>query len=382
MKERKQRSSQPGNIRKRSENSYTIQVYLGRDEVTGKPRYKSKTVRGNKQTAQAELTRILHELNTGTYIEPSRVTVASYLTDWFTITNPTRSPKTNERYAELIRTQITPAIGKHELSKLKPAHIQSMYTHLQKEGRRDGKGGLSARTVLHIHRLLKRAMSDAVRWQHIPRNPCEPVTPPKPVKHQPNILTPEQMCILIAGLKSTRYYAPTLIAVSTGMRLGEICALRWSDIDMEQGIIYVQRSVEETRDGTRYKEPKTAKGRRSIHIPQETIALLQEWRDEQLAPDDLVCTELDGAPIHPSRLSHEFGNRLRLLGLPDARFHDLRHSHATFLLMMGVNPKVVQERLGHATVTITLDTYSHVVPSMQQAVAGIVGGLFRDNSKG
>ena len=177
-----------GHIKKRAKGSWSIVIDLGRD-ATGKRKQKWTTLRGTKKEAQAELTRLLNEINTGEYIEPSRMLVSEYLKRWLKdYAEPSVSPKTNERYAQIIRDNINPTLGNYQLSKLKPLYIQSFYTDCLTSGRKDGKGGLAAQTVLHFHRLLHRALSQAVKWQLLARNPVDAVEPPRPQRQEMNAI--------------------------------------------------------------------------------------------------------------------------------------------------------------------------------------------------
>ncbi|MFN3653514.1 MAG: tyrosine-type recombinase/integrase [Armatimonadota bacterium] len=365
-----------GHVRKRAKGSWTLWIDLGYDE-TGKRRQKTFTVKGNKREAEAELNRILNELNTGVYVQPAKLTVAEYLERWLTDYAQTNvSPKTLENYTEFVRKHLIPAFGNQLLAKLTPLHIQSYYTRAVQTGRRDGKGGLSARTVLHHHRVLREALQQAVKWQLLARNPADAVQPPRPGRTELGVLTVDQMRTLVTVVRETRLYIPILLAVSTGMRRGEILGLRWRDVDLAAGVISVRQSVQQTRSGLHFKEPKTQKSRRSLLLPSTVVAALVAHRQAQeqirqqvgAAYDDrdLVVAGPDGKPFSPAAFTQAFRLLVSRTDLPQVRFHDLRHSHATRLFQQGTHPKIVSERLGHSTVGITLDVYSHVLPGMQK----------------
>ena len=248
-------------------------------------------------------------------------------------------------------------------------------------GRLDGAGGLSASTVHHHHRVLRCALQRAVRWGLIASNPALLADPPRPRRPEIRILDEEDTKQLLMGLRGRPVYLATVIAVGTGMRRGEILGLQWQDIDLAKGVLRVTRTLGQTREGLRFGTPKTQRGRRQIHLPGFVVAALRDHWEARRATarprkDDLVVTLKCGRPWPPDSFSAEFVRQLEKAGLPRIRFHDLRHSHASLLLRLGVHPKVVSERLGHATVSFTLDTYSHLLPSMQaEAAAKVEGAL-------
>ncbi len=365
-----------GHIKKRAKDSWSIVLDLGRD-ATGKRKQKWSTVRGTKKEAQAELSRLLNEINTGEYIEPSRMLVSEYLKRWLKdYAEPSVSPKTSERYAQIIRDNINPALGQYQISKLKPLHIQSFYTDCLTSGRKDGKGGLSAQTVVHFHRLLRKAFLQAVKWQLLARNPVDAVEPPRPQRKEMNVIDEKETAQLLEKLTGSPLFVPVLMAVTTGLRRGEVLALRWKDVNLEEGRITINQSLEQTKDGLRFKSPKTERSRRQVPLPGVTIDIVKDHKRKQneerlrLGPvyqnGDLVFPRLDGSPMPPDSLSTNFAAFIRQSGMKHIRFHDLRHSHATQLLLQGVHPKIVSERLGHSNIGITLDTYSHVLPGMQE----------------
>ena len=391
-----------GHIRERGPGKWVIN-YDSPPGPDGRRRQKSLTINGSKKDAQRKLTEILHQLQTGTYVGASRTTVTDYLQQWLRDhASVNCSPKTHLEYANKVRDYVLPNIGNIRLQDLKPAHIVSMYQTLRTSGRVRPKSvaaeaegeeptvetGLSERTVLHVHRILHRAFKQAVLWELLLRNPCDAVVSPRPQKVEMRFLEPDQLTELLETAGGHCCYTAIVLAVSTGMRLGEICALRWQDIDMEEGFLSVRRSLEYTATtGMRFKPPKTGRSVRRIDLPMETVAQLRIAKGEQAEGrillgsgyqnNDLVCCQPDGQPFRPDQVSQYFSGLLKKACLPHVRFHDLRHSHATWLLKSGVHPKVVQERLGHATIGITLDTYSHVLPSMQVEAARKIDDLLR-----
>ena len=254
-------------------------------------------------------------------------------------------------------------------------------------GRKDGRGGLSAQTVVHFHRILHKALEQAVKWQLVARNVCDAVDVPRPQRHEMKALTEEETTRLLTAARETRLYVPILLAVATGMRRGEILALRWDALDLEAGTLSVSRSLEQTAGNLNFKAPKTDRSRRTVVLPRFAVVALQCHKGEQaklrllLGPGyqdhGLVVARADGSPWRPDVFSTEFGVLIRKTEVPPVRFHDLRHSHASQLFRAGIHPKIVSERLGHSGVGITLDTYSHLLPGMQEEAASKLDSAFR-----
>lgn len=374
-------------IEQRSPGSWSFRVDMGSD-ADGNRRQKRVTVRGTKEDARREYNRIHRELDTGEFVEPSKLTVAQYLEKWLTdYAKHNVTAKTLEGYSDFIRLHLVPAIGLLPLPKLQPLHIQAYYSKALESGRRDGKGGLSGRTVLHHHRVLKEALRQAVKWQLLARNPADAVEPPRAAKREMQVLGEADTGRLIDVARGTRLYIPILLAVTTGMRRGEILALRWEDLDLPAGTLAVRQAMERTRAGIAFKQPKTAKSSRVIALPDLLVSELIRHKGQQaeqrllLGPGyqdyRLVVAQPDGTPMSPHALSMEFTALLRRSGLPKVRFHDTRHGHASQLGRLGVPVKVISERLGHSTVAITLDLYSHVLPGMQEDAARKIDGALR-----
>jgi integrase len=377
-----------GFLKKRSAHSYTIVIYLGRDPATGKKRQKWHTVDGNKKKAEEELTRLLHELNTGTYIEPSKLTMKDYLERWLKdYAKGAVGKKTFERYEGIVRDHLVPELGTLVLTKLQPLHIQSCYTKWREGGRRDGReGGLSAQTILHHHRVLSEALHQAVRWQLVGRNVAEAVEPPTPEYREIQVLQEDEFVHLLDAAKGTRLYIPILLAGTTAMRRGEILAVRWRDVDFVSRLISVNRSLQETREGLFFKEPKPGRFR-TLDLLPFTAEALEAYRQAQgdakhaladgYEDNDLICCQDDGRLWAPSAFTSAYRDLLRRRKIPNVRFHNFRHSHATQLLRDGENPKMVSERLGHSRVAFTLERYGHVLPGMQKGAATRSDGKLR-----
>lgn len=379
-----------GHIHERSPGSFEVRYSRGKDALTGRYLVGTTTVRGTRRDAERELTRRLRTVDTGEHVDPTRVTMQQWLVSWLSSITPEVSPKTHERYEEIVRCYLITAFGKFRLSSLTSAHIQAVYSAWAVADRRDGRAGsLSARTRRHMHRVLRSALARAVEHQLLARNPADAFKKRLPKIERSEIATLDvnQTALLLHGLSRSRVYWPVLIALSTGMRRGEVLALRWKNVDLDRRSVRVMESLEQTKAGIRFKAPKSEKTR-VIALPEfaaDELRRLKRIQAEELlhigvaqTGETLLCCREDGAPKQPDSLTHEFTYQSsRIAGLPKVRFHDLRHTHATQLLLAGVHPKIAQERLGHSTITTTLDLYSHVTDSMQSEAAARLDAALR-----
>ena len=370
-----------GHITKRGKNSYSIAISMGKDATTGKYKYQWVSVKGTKKDAEKRLAELIYQLDNGTYIKPGKTTLAEYLERWLKEYSwPNLTPRTTEGYESIIRRHIIPALGKTPLIQLKPQQLQRYYSEKLSGGRYDGKGDLSRTTVSHHHTCLHRALKMALKWGLINRNPADAVTPPRPQRSEMHIMNEDDLHSFLEAAKKTAYYVLFYLALFTGMRRSELLALRWTDVDLLLCQIYVTRSLHHLRTGEIiFGAPKTTKGRRMVFLSPSTAQLLQEHKEKQeeqraalgmpLEDDDMVFSGLEGKPFLPDTVSHAWVKLVKRIGLEGIRLHDARHTHASLMLKQGVHPKVVQERLGHATISTTLDLYSHVAPGLQQAAA-------------
>jgi integrase len=249
-----------GHIRERSPGRWAIIIHVP-DPKTGKSRQKWHPFKGTKRQAQTEAARLISAVQAGSYLEPSKKTLATFLTEWLDHIKSQVTPKSHERYAGIINQNIIPALGAIHLTKLKPAQISAAYSTALANGRRDGTGGLSPRTVGHMHRVLKQALGQAMRWELLSRNPADAVDPPKVNWKPMQTYDLPQTAELIEAVRDTPLLIPTLLAVLCGLRRGEICALRWRNVDLDTGQISVVESLEQTKAGLRFKSPKSGKGR-------------------------------------------------------------------------------------------------------------------------
>jgi integrase len=371
-----------GHVRERSPGSWELRYPLSADPATGKRRTATATVRGNRKAAEKELRKLLSTLDTGEHVDPNRMVMRDWLNQWLVGVAPEVSPRTHELYDYVVSRFLLPALGNISLTKLGPSQIHNAFSALVVGGRKDGKpGGLAAQTRRHVHRVLSASLARAVEQQLLARNPCDALRRrlPKVERQELNILSVEQSARLLAEIKSRRVYWPVLIALATGARRGEILALRWRNVELDAGLVRIERSLEHTKDGLRFKTPKSGKSR-AVVIPAYAVEELRRLRREQseellrlgvrFGGDTLLGARADGEPMLPRSLTHEFAKVAgNAEGVPRVRFHDLRHSHATQLLAAGVHPKIAQERLGHASIGITMDLYSHASETMQADAA-------------
>ncbi len=267
----------------------------------------------------------------------------------------------------------------------RPLHIEELYANLLQEGRRYG-GALAPKTVRNIHIALRRSLADAHRFGLVPRNVAALVKPPAPVRAELSTWTAEEMRQFLAAVADDRLMPAFRLLASTGMRRGEVLGLRWSDVDLARSRLRVNRSFTAVDEALVWASPKTTRSRRTLSLDPETVGVLRAHRARQTEEkleagpawieDGLVfCNEL-GGPLQPDRFTRAFTAAARRSGMRPIRLHDLRHTWATLALQAGIHPKVVSERLGHATTGITLDIYSHVQPELDAHAATTVAQLF------
>ena len=249
-----------GSIIERSPGHFAI-ILETRDAATGKRKRKWHSFTGNKRAAQIECARLISELKGGNYVEPSKITMAQHLERWLEHVRSQISPRTHERYSEIVRKNITPLIGATQLTKLRPVQISDAYAKALASGRRDGKGGLAPTTVVYMHRLVKHSLAQAVRWELLSRNPAEAVSPPRIERSTLTTFDMAQTADLIEAVRGTRLMIPVMLGVLCGLRRGEIVALRWRSVDLQAGKLTIIESAEQTAAGVRYKPPKSGRGR-------------------------------------------------------------------------------------------------------------------------
>jgi integrase len=393
-----------GHIRPQGDGSWEIKFDLGRDPLSGRRITKYLTFRGTKRKAQEELTRLLGQRNEGSYIEPTKMTMAQYLNHWLEADIDRRvAARTAGRYRGIVEKNIIPRLGHVPVRKLTAVHIEAFEAELQREGwvkarakQKIKKGeeapiqekrGLSSQTALHVHRVLSQALGHAVRVGVLFKNPARQVKPPRPPSREIKILDKSEIATLIKAARDVGLYASVLVAVTTGVRRGELLALRWSDIDLKLGSLTVNQSLERIKGRFEFKSPKTRTSRRTISLPAIAVEALRDHYRAQLEerfklglgrdPRGLVFSRTDDLPMDPDTLSKSFRRLVATSKVTPITFHGLRHTHISHLLMDGVHVKVVSERAGHANINITLGVYAAYVPNMQADAAARVDAWLR-----
>ncbi len=335
-----------------------------------------------RREVQEKLKMALHEQQQGMLATGSQQLLKVYLENWLEqVYRPTVRPNTYKQFRSIVYHHLIPAFGHIAVQKLRAEKIQAYYAQKLKEG-------LSPRSIAVIHAVLHSALQNAVKWGLVSRNVSKLVTRPRFERYESQTLTGEQAMKLLEVAKGSRIEALLLVALTTGMRKGELLALRWDDLDLEKRVLYVQRTVSRIPGrGYLESEPKTKSSRRRIELPAVAIEALKKHcvnqekvrikADEKWNERGIVFTNKYGGFMRPDTVLDTFHQLLKDAGLPPMRFHDLRHSAATILFVAGVNPKVIQELLGHSKISITLEIYSHVLPSMQQEAASKMDEVFR-----
>jgi integrase len=328
----------------------------------------SRTVRGSKKEAEAALANLIRAQEAGLDLSAARLTVSAFLDRWLEVSKERVKPRTHFRYAELIRLHVKPALGPIQLTKLRPLHIEELYASLRTRG-------LSGTTILQVHRVLHAALNQAVKWQLLDRNPADAVKAPRKTSQEATSLTAEQIPPLLKSVEGSLLEIPTLVALGTGMRLGEVLGLRWRDVDLETATARVRQTLQITMQ---FDSPKSHRSTRSLTLPgflvdalrshkkvqnERRLLLGESWQDL-----DLICERGDGLPLRPDTTSKQFRAAMRAAEL-DITFHGLRHTHASLMLSAGADLKVTSSRLGHSSISITADLYTHVGSALDRQAA-------------
>lgn len=365
-----------GHIRQRGKNSWELKFDIGRDEATGKRITQFHSFKGTKKEAKFKLAELIASVGKGSYVSRSHLTVADHVAaridQWEALGKIT--PKTSERYRELLSNQIKPHIGAKAVQKLKPADVERWHATLLTNGRKDGKGGISARTIRHAHRLLSKALKEGVRHEIVVRDVAAAEQPPKIDEEEVVVLDNEQVKLAVDRLRGRPMYPKAIAALFAGLRRGELLALRWSRVDLESADKHfkIRETLEETKaGGIRFKTPKTKNSVRDVSMPDIVIEALREHRRQQLEmrlalglgkpmDDAMVFPKLDGTPQSPRAFSKEWCDVAASIGLEEITFHALRHTHASHLIDAGIDVVKISRRLGHASPAITLKVYAHL----------------------
>ncbi len=361
--------------------SYGYRIDLEPDPATGKRRQSSRQGFRTKREAETALRTAMHDVAQGMGVNRSSLDLGTFVDDWLETQRQQLKETTWASYRVAVE-RIKPALGRRKLKALAPLDIETFYSDLAETGSRAGKP-LSAKSVRNTHVVLRKALADAERLGLAPRNAAAAAKPPvvDPVEHQ--TWDSDQVVQFFEHVNDDRFFAAYVLAATTGMRRGEVLGLRWPDVDLDAGQLAVRQTVTTVSYQPVITTPKTERSRRVVYLDEHTVDVLRAHRRRQVEErkaagpawfdeHDLVFRDDLGDVVNPDWFSREFARQVKASGLPKIRFHDLRHSYATLALKAGVHPKVVSERLGHATVGVTLDLYSHVTPAIARDAADAV----------
>ena len=368
-----------GSVRQRSKGTWQLR-YDAPPDRTGKRKFVSATVKGNKKDADRILRERLSAIETGGYVARQNETVAEFFSRWlqdYASTNTTL--KTQQGYKGVVCRHIIPGLGKIKIQNLTSDRIQSLYSDMQSRS-------VGTPTILAAHRVLKEALSHAVEWRVINHNPADATKPPRLERKTMPMWNVSEINEFLSKVSENHLFPAYHLAVLTGLRRSELFGLKWDSIDLIGSALRVIRTLQRITGHQLVEgQPKTARSRRSVSLPPSAVELLHRIRGTQIEQQlqygglwdnsGYVFTNPDGSPIDPDRISKEFPKLVKAHGLPHLTFHSLRHAHATLALTAGINPKIVSERLGHSSVAVTMDIYSHVLPGMQEEAALAVENL-------
>jgi integrase len=370
-----------GQIKKEGSSWYFV-AELGSDPITGKRRRKKQRGFKTKRDAEKALALMEAEVYKGTYFEPSSMLIKEHMNDWFKSKKNSISIQTANTYEAYLKNRIIPYIGNVQLAQLSPILLQNFVNELKEEG-------LASSSIKKIYSIIKGALDYAVNMELLPSNPITKIQLPKDSKKEIVVWDVPEIQSFQKAACLDRLYPAFYLAITTGMRRGEILGVRWKDVDLEKGMLNVRQTL--SKDGRQFLPgAKTSAGIRSIKLSNDTIVLLKKQKTvvakEKLSygpeyeDNDLIICTSKGTPINPENLKRTFQRLIKEANVPSIRLHDLRHTHATMLLASGVNAKVISERLGHTNIKTTLDIYSHVLPSMQEEAANQIDTLLRKSN--
>jgi integrase len=388
-----------GSIERRGKDSWRIVVSLGFDSE-GKRIKRTKTIKAKtKREAQKELAKFVVEIESGEYITPEKMLFSAFLEEWKQkYAKKQLAPKTYETYVNHLTNRICPEFGHLRMDSIKPMHIINFLQRLQDKGlRKDGKdGSLSSATIQYHHRILKNIFSRAVEWKIIRNNPVSDIKKPKVTSKPTEVYTEQQVADLQKCLQNEKSKWILLInlALTTGIRRSELLGLEWKHVDLNTGTIQIRQVLSRTKeDGYVLKEPKTRNSQRKIIVPEYVISLLKEYKkqvfEEKLSIGDqwkgdekfFLFTTWDGLPMHPSSITSWWRKFIKRNQLPFIRFHDLRHTSATLLINKGAHMKTISARLGHASISTTMNIYGHALEEADKSAASMFNNLFKYEKK-
>ncbi|WPS86510.1 tyrosine-type recombinase/integrase [Brevibacillus halotolerans] len=378
-----------GHFRKRG-SKWSFGVALGTDPNTGKRRQITRSGFKTKKEAEAACAQLISEFENEQYIKESKETYGEYLLDYMENTaRHTIRPSTFDFHLFIAKKHIIPEIGSLKIKDLTPRHLQKLYS-------KKLKAGLASSYIRNMHAVISKSLKTATEWGLVRENIASLTTPPRIEKRQVQTWSLEQANHFLDTIKfrktgNRKFHIVYVLAIYCGMRKGEILGLRWQDCDLEQGYIRIQQTIVKADGRLTFQAPKTRNSVRTIDVPEfaiqslKTHQLMQKEKRLSLGSayndHDLVVANWNGTPVLPSDLNKDFKVACQFAKVPAIRFHDLRHTHATLLLQLGENPKVVSERLGHADVNITLNTYAHVLPTMQKSLAKNFDNAMKQSQK-
>ena len=371
-----------GSVYRRTNGDWEYRFDAGRDPLTGKRRRTSRAGFKTKREATQAMRTAIAGHERGRTVRPSSRTIEQFLTEWHASVRASIRATTWVNYRDYMNAYVIPVIGQTRLQDLTPVRLNLLYGHLLMQGRVRRPGGLAPKTVQNVHRMLHRALSDAVKWDYLPRNVAEDAEAPRVSRPKPSVWTPEQLGVFVRQVERDRFYALWLLVATTGLRRGELAGLTRDDIDLAHGRVSPSTPRVVVAGHAQDSETKTRAGVRSLALDPETLSALkgfiEVWEEERrlLGQDGrLLFVWPDGRALHPDTITALFHKHCKAAGLPRIRLHDVRHSYATAALKAGIAPKVISERLGHSTAAFTLQTYTHVIPGMDQAAADQVAAL-------
>ena len=370
-----------GSIYQRADGRWVGSVTIGYED--GKQKRKSFYGKTRKEVKEKLTTAVADQQRGLPVAFDERLTLGAFLDEWLEHSvKPSVRPSTYKSYSGLVRLHLKPVLGHHRLTKLEPQHVQRFMN-------RKLKSGLSPRTVDYCRAVLRRALNQALRWGHVPRNVATLVDPPRAKRPEIQPLTPDEAKALLDAVAGDRLEALYAVALAVGLRKGEALGLRWDDVDLEAGTLSVRKQLQRVDGKLQLVDLKTDRSRRTITLPSISVDALRRHRVRQLeerlvagrrwSDSGLVFTTTIGTPIDARNLSRWFHEHRERAGIRRVRFHDLRHTCATLLLVQGVHPRVVMDILGHSQISLTLDTYSHVIPSLQAEAAEKMDALLSRN---
>jgi integrase len=374
-----------GHIRRRGSHSWELKFDVGVDSA-GRRKTRYASFKGTKREAEIQLAKLVAAAEAGTLAEPSKTMVGAYLLAWMDGSHGLAG-KTAERYRQLIEAQIIPHLGAIVLQKLKPAHIADWHDKLVRGGGKDGRP-LSARTVGHAHRVLHRALARAAAIELVSRNVASVVKLPQVDETEIESLRADEIDVVLTALKDHWLEPIVILALSSGARRGEMLALNWENVDLVAGTIKIERSLEQTKAGLRFKAPKTKNGRRVVSLPPIAVDALRAHRRRRLElrmalgqgkpePDALVFSTFNDTPIPPNNLSRDWRRFVLASKLPRIPFHGLRHSHVSALIAGGVDVLTVSRRIGHASPVVTMKVYAHLFSETDKTAAKAIEAALR-----